>query len=319
MIAAIYTEYGTPDVLKIKVIDTPTPKDHEVLVRVHACTVNRTVDAMLRAKPFIMRFFTGLIKPSNPILGVDFAGVVAGVGKDVKAFKVGDRVFGLNDEGVSSHAQYLTISYKRVIHMPRDVEFTDAVAGLEGGHYAHNFLNKVRVRPNDKVLVNGATGAIGSAMVQMLKVHGAHVTAVCGTENIELVKSLGADVVIDFKKEDFTKLNTQFKYVFDTVGKSSFAKCKPLLKPRGVYISSELGWMAENIFFALVTPLLGVKRVVFPIPKDCKHSVRYMKQLIEEGSFKPVIDRRYTLENIADAYRFVATGEKVGSLVVEVE
>lgn len=320
MIAAIYTEYGSPSVLKVKVLDAPVPKDNELLVRVYASTVNRTVLAMLKAEPAIMRLFTGLFKPRKEILGIDFAGVVEGVGKDVKLFKVGDRVFGLNDDGLSSHAQYLTISaHKAVVQMAEKASFVESVANLEGGHYAVNFLNKIKIHPNDKVLVNGATGAIGSALVQLLKADGVHVTAVCGTENVELVKSLGADVVIDFKKEDFTKLDTQFNYVFDAVGKSSFSKCKPLLIAKGVYISSELGWMAENIFYALFTPLFGGKRVAFPIPIDCKRSVQYIKNLIEEGKLKAVVDQKYTLETIAQAYTYTESGEKVGSLVVEVE
>lgn len=320
MKASVYTRYGPPDVLKVKEVKAPTPKDNEVLVRVHATTVNRTDCAMLRAKPFIMRFLTGLFKPGKIILGTGFAGKIEAVGKDVKSFKAGDKVFGFDDDGLSSHAQYLTLSEdKGLTTIPENITYEQAAASVEGVHYAYNFINKVNIGRGKKVLVNGATGAIGSAAVQLLKNFGADVIAVCNTKNIQLVKSLGADKTIDYTKEDFTKEDKQYDFIFDTVGKSSFGKCKPLLKPGGVYISSELGRMAQNIFFALITPIMGNKKVVFPMPVDIRGSILLVKQLIEQGKFKAVIDREYPLEQIAEAFRYVETGEKTGNVVITVE
>jgi NADPH:quinone reductase-like Zn-dependent oxidoreductase len=180
-------------------------------------------------------------------------------------------------------------------------------------------INKVNLKTGQKVLVNGATGAIGSAAVQLLKYYGVNVAAVCNTKNMELIKSTGADVVIDYTKDDFTKSNETYHFVFDAVGKSSFAKCKPLLEPGGVYISSELGWMGQNLFLPLITPIIGNKKVIFPIPTDSKRSVVFIKKLIEEGKFTAVIDRKYSLEEIAEAYRYVEKGEKIGNVVITVE
>ncbi|HEV7347844.1 NAD(P)-dependent alcohol dehydrogenase [Telluribacter sp.] len=317
MKAATYTEYGPPSVLKVQEVARPVPKDNEVLVRVHAATVNRTDCAMLRAKPFIMRFFTGLRRPRNPIPGTEFAGQVEAMGKDVTAFKVGDRVFGFEDIGLSTQAQYLTLAEDRALtHIPKGTSYEQAAASSEGTHYAYNFINKISLVAGQKVLVNGATGAIGSAAVQLLKFYGARVTAVCATRNLELVKALGAERVIDYSREDFTQQDEKYHYVFDTVGKSSYGRCKPLLLPGGAYISSELGYGAQNIFLALVTPLAGATKVIFPIPSDYKKSIRLVRDLTEQGKYRAVIDSTYPLDQIAEAYRFVETGQKVGNVVV---
>ncbi len=324
MKAVTRTQYGPPDILKIKMVEKPNPKDNEVLIRVYATTVNRTDCAMLRAKPFIIRFFTGLLKPNNPIPGTDFAGKIEAIGKNVTSLEVGDKVFGFDDEGLSSHAQYMTLSEDNALAtIPKNLTYEQAAASIEGAHYAYNFINKVDLKSGQKVLVNGATGAIGSAAVQLLKYIGANVTAVCNTKNTELVKSIGANRVIDYTKEDFTKSNEKYNFIFDTIGKSSFAKCKPLLESGGVYISSELGPMAQNPFLALITPIIGKlpgrrsgKKVIFPIPTDCKRSVLYIKKLCEEGKFKAVIDRKYPLEEIVEAYRYVEKGQKTGNVVI---
>ncbi len=316
----VHQKYGPPDVLQLKEVEKPTPKDNEVLVSVNATTVNRTDCAMLRAKPFIMRFFTGLFKPNIPILGTEFAGIIEAVGKDVMSFKVGDKVFGFDDGGLSSHAQYITLSENKALAtIPKNLTYEQAAASSEGAHYAYNMINKVDLKREQKVLVNGATGAIGSAAVQLLKYFGANVTAVCNAKNFELVKSLGATKVVDYTKEDFTKSNEKYHYVFDTVGKSTFSKCKPLLLSGGVYISSELGPMAQNLFFALITPIIGNKKVIFPIPKDTRGSILFIKKLIEQGKFKTVIDRKYSLEQIAEAYRYVEKGQKIGNVVITLE
>jgi len=287
MKAIVCTKYGSPDVLELKEVEKPIPKDNEVLIKIYATTVNRTDCAMLRAEPFISRFVTGLFKPNKPIQGTEFAGKIEAVGKNVSSFKVGDMVFGFDDNNFGSHAQYMTIlEDKALTTIPKNMTYEQAAASTEGAFYANNFINKVNLKSGQKVLVNGATGAIGSAAVQFLKYFGANITAVCNTNNIELVKSLGADKVIDYTKEDFTKEDQKYNFIFDTVGKSSFAKCKPLLQPSGVYISSELGYMAQNLFLALITPIIGNKKVIFPIPTDCRGSILFIKKLIEKEKFK---------------------------------
>jgi NADPH:quinone reductase-like Zn-dependent oxidoreductase len=317
MQAATRTKYGPPDVLLIKEVPTPTPKDNEVLVKVYATTVNRTDCSILWGKPFVIRFFTGLFKPSSSIPGTDFAGKVEAVGKNVRSFNVGDRVWGLNDEGLASHAQYITIREDKAIAIiPGPISYDQAAASAEGAHYAYNFISKVKLRPGQKVLVYGASGAIGSAAVQLLKHFGIYVTAVCNTENIERIKSLGPDRVIDYKKEDFTADPGKYDFVFDAVGKSSFGQCKPLLSPRGIYISSELGPGAENLYLPLTTALKGGKRVIFPLPVNTKRSVLLMTDLLQQGKFKPLIDRKYPFTHIADAYSFVVTGQKTGNVII---
>ncbi len=320
MKAIVCTKYGPPEVLKLREVEKPTPKDNEVLVKIYATTVNRTDCAMLRAEPFISRFVTGIFKPNRLILGTEFAGKIEAVGKNVTSYEIGDKVFGFDDSGSGSHAQYMTISEdKALTTIPRNITYEQAAASTEGAHYAYNFIKKVNLKSEQKVLVNGATGAIGSAAVQFLKYFGVNVNAVCSTKNIELVKSLGAEKVFDYTKEDFAKDDQKYNFIFDTVGKSSFGKCKPLLKPGGVYISSELGHMSQNIFLALITPIFGNKKVKFPIPTDCRGSVLFTKKLIEKGKFKAVIDRKYPLEQIVEAYKYVEKGQKIGNVVVTVE
>jgi NADPH:quinone reductase-like Zn-dependent oxidoreductase len=324
MKAIVCTNYGPPDVLKLKEVDKPIPKDNEILVKVYATTVNRTDTATLRAKPFFARLFTGLVKPKKQIPGTEFAGKIEEIGDNVKSLKVGDKVFGFDDQGSGSHAQYMTISEdKALTTIPKNITYEQAAASTEGAHYAYNFIKKVNLKSGQKVLVNGATGAIGSAAVQLLKYFDVNVTAVCNTKNIELVKSLGADKVIDYTKEDFTKDEEKYNFVFDAVGKSSFAKCKPLLQSNGVYISSDLGYMAQNIFLPLITPIIkpmiGNKKTVFPIPTDIRRSILLIKKLIEQGKFKTVIDRKYPLEQIVEAYKYVEKGQKTGNVVITVE
>jgi len=323
MKAIVYTEYGAPDVLKLKEVSKPVPADNEVLIKIVATTVNRTDCATIRAIPFFMRIATGLFKPKNQIPGTEFAGEIEAVGKSVSSLKAGDKVFGFDDQGAGAHAQYTSISEDKVMTMPDGTTYEQAAASVEGAHYAYNFINKVSLEKGQKVLVNGATGAIGSAAVQLLKYFDVNVTAVCATKNIELVKSLGANRVIDYTKEDFTKDETKYNFVFDTVGKSSFFKCKHLLQSGGVYISSDLGYMAQNIFLPLITPfikvIIGNKKTIFPMPVDVRGSILLIKSLIEQGKFKAIIDRRYPLEEIAEAYRYVEKGQKTGNVVITVE
>ena len=320
MKAIVCTRYGGPEVLQIKELEKPNPRDNEVLVKIHSTTVNRTDNAYIKAIPSFSRLVTGLFKPKHIIPGTEFAGEIIAIGKNVSSFKIGDRVFGFNDTSYGTQAQYMTIAEdKALTTIPDDLTYEQAAASSEGAFYALGFLNQVKIDSEKKVLVNGATGAIGSATVQLLHYHGVDVTAVCGTNNIELVRSLGAKRVIDYTQEDFTQDTEKYDYVFDTVGKSSFGKCKPLLVPGGVYISSDLGYMAQNMFLPLLTRFVGSKKTKFPMPTDCRGSILFIKKLIEEGKFRAVIDRTYPLEQIVEAYRYVEKGQKIGNVVITVE
>jgi NADPH:quinone reductase-like Zn-dependent oxidoreductase len=317
MKAALHFKYGPPQVVQVMEIPKPEPKEDELLIKVFATTVNRTDCGFRSAEYFVSRFFSGLFKPKNKILGSEFAGIVEAIGQRVTAFKVGDNVFGFNDVTFGGHAEYLTIKESAAIAtMPANVAFETAAAITEGSHYALCDIRAAKVKPGDTVMVYGATGAIGSAAVQLLKHFKAHVTAVCNTKNVSLIKSLGVDVVIDYQTEDFTKTRQQFDFIFDAVGKSSFAQCKPLLKPKGIYISTELGKNGDNIWKALITPLFGGKRVLFPLPTINKSDVEFLKQLVVSGEFKPVIDRHYTLDQIVDAYQYVESRQKTGNVIV---
>jgi NADPH:quinone reductase-like Zn-dependent oxidoreductase len=320
MKAAVHTRYGPPDVVRIAEVEKPAVKDNQVLVKVHATTVNRTDSGLRAAKPFVNRFFTGLRRPRVTILGNEFAGEVEAVGRGVTSFEVGDRVFGYNGTRFGAHAEYLAMPDDgSLATMPAKATFEEAAASTEGSHYALSLIRKAKIRSGQDVLVYGATGAIGSAAVQLLKGLGAKVTAVCDTKNVELVRGLGADRVIDYTAADFTRDEQTYDVVLDAVGKSSFGRCRRLLKPRGIYLSSDLGPLSQNPILALITPLLRGKRVMFPIPRDDQEMVRYFKGLIESGEFRPLIDRRYRLDQIVEAYGYVETGQKIGNVVISVE
>ncbi len=321
MKAAVRTRYGRPEVVRIAEVDQPAVTDHEVLVKVHVTTVNRTDCGFRAAKPFIVRFFSGFIRPRVTVLGTEFAGVVEAVGRGVTSFELGDRVFGYNEGRFGAHAEYLSMPEDGPLAtIPANVTYEEAAPSTEGSHYALACITKAKIASGQHVLVNGATGAIGSAAVQILKSLGAVVTAVCDTEHVELVRGLGADRVIDYTAEDFTKDEQTYDVVFDAVGKSSFGRCKGLLKPRGFYLSTDLGPLSQNPILALITPLFGGKKAMMPIPaKYDQELVRHFKEMIESGAFRPVIDRRYPLDRIVEAYRYVETGRKIGNVVISVE
>ena len=318
MKAAVYTRYGPPEVVRLTDVPTPVPKDQELLVKVYCSTVNRTDSGFRSAEYVVSRFWSGLFRPKYPILGCEFSGVIEGIGKGVRTFKVGDRIFGFNDQTFGGHGEYLIIAETAAIAtMTPSMSFEEAAALTEGAHYALCNIRAAKVAAGQNVLVYGATGAIGSAAVQLLKSRGAHITAVCNTRNVELVKSLGADKVIDYQTQDFTQIKDRFSFIFDAVGKSSFRQCKPLLTPRGIYISTELGKNGENIFWALLTPLGRGKRLLFPLPAISKDDVIYLRDLFEKGEYRPVIDRLYSLEEIVEAYKYVETGQKTGNVILK--
>jgi NADPH:quinone reductase-like Zn-dependent oxidoreductase len=312
MKAAVRLKYGLPEVLSIKKVAIPTPKENEVLIRVYATTVNRSDCHVLWGKPFFMRLFTGLFKPRLASTGTDFAGQIVARGEGVKTFKVGDKVMGFGGVfGCGSHAQYLSLpETKAMIIMPDKLNYEEAAACLEGAIYAFG-NNRLNPHSGQKALVIGATGAIGSAMVQILKSFGTNVIAVCQGENKALVESLGADIVIDYTKEDFTKGKDAYDFVFDAVGKSSFGKCKPILKKHGIYSSSH-----PSLLRALTTSLSGGRREVFLPPPNIKAALRFIKDLIEKNCFWPVIDKKYPLEKIVEAFNYVASGQKIGNVII---
>lgn len=322
MKALIYRRYGSTDVLHLKDVDKPVPGAGEILVRVRATTVNRTDNATVKGIPFFARIVTGLMRPTQPIPGSEFAGDVEAIGEGVTSLAAGDRVFGFKDIGCGAQAEFLTIAEDHALTIPDGLSYVQAAAGTEGAHYARNFMNKVPIAPGQDVMVYGASGAIGSALVQLSKAEGMNITAVCSARNIKLVKSLGADRVLDYTHEDFRQDTQRYNYVFDAVGKVSFFQTRRLLKPGGVYISSDLGFLAQNMYLPMITPwtrkLLGTRMTAFPVPTDIPASLALVKRLTEEEKFRPVIDREYPFDQIIEAYRYVERGHKTGSVVVTV-
>lgn len=319
MRAAIHKKYGPPEVIHFADIPIPQPKANEVLVKIIATTVNRTDTGFRKAEYFIIRFFAGFFKPKNQILGTEFSGIIESIGSDVKTFKIGDQVFGLNTYKFGTHAEYVCIKENGSIAIkPSNMSFEEAAAVCDGLMLAINYVRKIDFSTKPKILINGASGSIGSAAVQLCRYYGAQITAVCGTKNLELIKSLGADEVIDYHKIDFTKNGQLYNVVLDAVGKSSFFKCKKILKPKGVYYSTELGYLSQNVFLALVSPLSRGKKVGFPIPTDNQMDILEFKQIIEEGNYRAVIDNVYPFDQIVEATQYVETGHKTGNVVIRV-
>jgi len=313
MKAATRRKYSQPSGIEIRNMNTPNPSDNEILVKVFATTVNRSDCANLMAKPFLMRFVLGFFKPKKIILGTDFAGEVVTTGKHVKSFSVGDRVLSFKDTGLSSQAEYLTISETDAHQIPAAIGYKQAVASLEGAHYAYSFIHKTKIESGQHILINGATGAIGSALLQFVKQYDVHISATCSTENIELIKSLGADKVYDYTAEDFTKSGKKYDHIFDAVGKSIYGLCKPILKKKGTYTSSELGPYAQNLFYSIILS----KKVIFPVPDKIEKTIPYVISLLRERKFKPLIDRTYGLSDIINAYDYVLSGRKLGNVILD--
>ncbi|MBC7943365.1 NAD(P)-dependent alcohol dehydrogenase [Candidatus Saccharibacteria bacterium] len=319
MKAVVYTKYGPPEVLAIKEVKKPTPRDDEVLIRVYATTINRTDCGFRSAKYFVSRLVTGLIKPRKTIAGSEFAGKVVEVGADVIDFKLGDKVFGFEDVRSGAHAEYMSEAASgSITKMPDGFSYQEMAPASEGATYALNVIKAAGIKKGQKVLVYGASGAIGSAAVQILKHLDTEVTAICGTGNLKLVKSLGVDKVISFEKEDFTQIDDKFDFVFDAVGKSSYGACKKLLSPKGKYCSTELGPHGQNPLLAIWFAMTGSRKVIFPIPKINKENVEYIKHLVESGAYKPVIDRIYLIDEIVEAAKYVETGQKIGNVVIKI-
>ena len=293
------------------------PKDDEVLVKIHATTVNRSDCGWRSAKPFITRYFTGLRRPKRRILGSELAGEVEAVGKAVTEFEVGDRVFGVNYFG--AHAEFVCMPEDRPLaQMPTGMSFEEAATVCDGAILALTCLSKADLREGRSILIYGASGSIGTAAVQLAKYFEADVTAVCNTKNLELVRSLGADWVIDYTQEDFTENGTTYDVVFDAVGKHSFRRCRRSVKPGGIYIETDLGFLWHVPILAFATRRIGDKRVTLPTPNYTKKDVLLLRELIEAGRYRAVVDRSYPLEQVVEATRYVETGQKTGNVVLTV-
>ncbi len=281
MKAVVHERYGPPDVLRLEEVERPVPEDDEVLVRIRASTVTRTDCGLRSAEVFVTRFFTGLLRPKQKVLGLELAGEVEAIGSAVTEFVVGDRVFGVRS---GAHAEFVCVRESGALaRMPAGLTFDEAAAVCDGAALALACLRKAGDLEGKSVLVYGASGSVGTAGVQLARHFGAHVTAVCNTKNLELVRSLGADEVVDYLQEDFTKNGKTYDVVFDAVGKHSFRRCRRSLNPGGIYVETDLGFMWHAPILALVTRWLGDKRVSVGITKYSKNDVLFLKELIEAG------------------------------------
>ena len=315
MRAVVFDRYGPPEVLRVEEIERPEPEDDEVLVEVRATTVNRSDCGFRAAEPFFARFFTGVLRPKYRTPGMELAGVVVAVGSAVTEFAVGDEVFGLR--GNSANAEYVCVRERGALaHKPAAMSFDEAAAVSDGACIALACLQKADPLEGKRIVVYGASGSIGTAAVQLAKALDAHVTAVCATTSVELVRSLGADEVVDYLKEDFTKNGETYDVVFDAVGKHSFRRCRGSLEPGGIYLETDLGFMWHVPPLALLTRWIGDKKVTLPIPRYQKADVLLVKELIEAGKYRAVIDRTYPLDDVVEATRYVETGQKTGNVVL---
>ena len=319
MRAATRSTYGSPEVLRVGDVPTPVPGDDALLIRVHATTVNRTDCGILLGKPAVIRLFTGVRGPRSVVPGTDFAGEVAETGSGVTGYSVGDRVFGFNDNGLASQGQFPTIRQDAPIaRVPYGIDDAQAAASAEGAHYALAFMRRAKFVPGQRVCVYGATGAIGSAAVQLLVAQGAEVTAFCRGEHVEIVRGLGASTVVDYTTQDVATYPERFDLFFDAVGKSSFGSARPLLGRSGRYVSSELGARGENLYLPLTTRLRPGPRADFPFPSDPGETLRVVSELLAEGRFRPLIDRHFALDDVRAAYEYTLTGQKLGNVILDI-
>jgi NADPH:quinone reductase-like Zn-dependent oxidoreductase len=318
--AAVHTTYGPPDVVRIAVMPQPSPGDGELLIKVHASTVNRTDCHYRAATPPVMRLLTGLRRPRATILGTEYAGEVAATGPGVTAFGEGDKVFGYCEGKFGAHAEYLVVaSGGPVAMMPAGFGYDEAAPATEGAHYALSHIRRAHITSGQHVLVYGATGGIGSAAIQLLAAIGAVVTGVSATEQVGLVRGLGADRVLDYTAGEFEADDHRYDVVFDAVGKASFGRCRRLLKPGGVYMSTGPGPGYQNLMLPVVSPMLPGARVLFAFPRIDQAMVGYFSDLMAAGRYKPLVDRTYPLADIVDAYRYVETGQKIGNVVIGID
>lgn len=321
MQALVYDKYGPPDVLRFADVPKPIPKSDEVLIRVLTATVNRTDCGFLRAEPWIVRFFSGLVRPKLRILGNELAGEIEAIGADVTTFGVGDHVAGLLGDTFGAHAEYVCVPARAALVLtPGHLSPVEACAIWDGPWLALTCLRSAAVGKGTELLIYGASGSIGTSAVQLAKHFGAHVTAVCAGKNVDLVRSLGADQVIDYTQTDFSRLERTFDVVLDAVGKSTFGACKRLLKPGALYLSTDLGPYWQNPLLGVWTRVPGAKRARIAIPDEARQreDIQLIKELVEARKLRPLIDRTYPFAAIVDAYRYVESEQKVGSVVITI-
>jgi NADPH:quinone reductase-like Zn-dependent oxidoreductase len=320
MKAIVYSKYGPPEVLQIKEVEKPVPKDNEILIKIFATTVTSGDCRMRKADPFAIRFFNGLTRPKKTtILGNEFSGEIEEVGKNVKLFRKGDQVFGQAGMSLGTNAEYICLSEDGTVDIkPANLTFEEAAVIPFGGNTALHFLRKGDIRNGQKVLIYGASGSLGTAAIQLARYFGAEVIGVCSTANIELVKSLGADKVIDYTKENFTQNGQSYDIIFDTTGKSPFSGCLKSLKQNGIYLRAVHMTLSSNIR-GLWTSMTSSKKVIGGVATELKENLVFLRELIEAGRLKPVLDRRYPFEQIAEAHRYVDKGHKKGNVAVTVK
>ncbi len=325
MKAIVHTKYGPPDELQLKEVEKPVPKDNEVLIKILATTVT-TTDCNVRNFTFVpksFKFFSqvmfGFKKPRIKILGIDLAGEIEAVGKNVKLFKVGDQVFGSPGTKFGGHAEYCCVPENGALAIkPADLSWEEAAAISLAGNTALFFIRDMaKILPGQTILIHGASGAIGTYAIQLAKYYGAEVTGVCSAVNAELVKSLGADKVIDYTKEDFTKSDERYDFVFDVVGKTTFSQCKGILKPKGIYLENMMG--IKDFLKVLWTSITGGKKIKGGVSAERAENLNFFIGLIESGKLKAVIDKVYPLERTAEAFQYVEQGHKKGNVIISIK
>jgi NADPH:quinone reductase-like Zn-dependent oxidoreductase len=320
MKAVVQDRYGPPEVLRIEEVERPVPKDNEVLIRVRASTITQTDTHARRADLFLWRFVLGLRRPRSRSLGVELAGEIEAVGAAVREFKVGDEVFGQPSRYFGAHAEYICVSEGAALaHKPVGMSFDEAAAVCDGASQALDTLRQADVQEGRRIVIYGASGSLGTAAVQLAKHFGAHVTAVCGTDHVELVRSLGADEVVDYRQQDFTKNGQTYDAIIDAVGKYSFRRGRRSLTPGGVYVATDGGrFLVETLALLVATRWVGSKRVRTGIGRRIKADVLFLKELIDAGEFRAVVDRRYPMDQAAEAHRYVETWRKAGNVVLTI-
>jgi NADPH:quinone reductase-like Zn-dependent oxidoreductase len=320
MRAVVQDRYGPPEVLRIEEVERPVPKADEILIRVRASTVTQTDTHARRADLFLWRFVLGLRRPRARTLGVELAGEVEAVGSAVHDFKVGDEVFGQPSRYFGAHAEYVCVAERAALaHKPAGMSFDEAAAVCDGASQALGSLRNAEVRKGSRLVIYGASGSLGTAAVQLAKHFGAYVTAVCGTDHVELVRSLGADEVIDYRQQDFTNNGQTYDAIIDAVGKYSFRRGRRSLKPGGVYIATDGGrFFVETIGLLIATRWVGSKRVRGAIGRRIKADVLLLKELIEAGKYRAVVDRRYPMDQAVEAHRYVEGWHKAGNVVLTI-
>jgi NADPH:quinone reductase-like Zn-dependent oxidoreductase len=315
--AVVYEKYGPPEVLELRELDRPSVGDDEVLVKVHAASIQQTDTNFRGGTPFLARVLVGLFKPKNQILGCDYSGTVEATGKNVEKYSVGDEVYGQLEKRTGTHAEYIPVSMKEVSPKPSNLDFVEATSvGVAGTMALQGLRDHGEIRQGQKVLINGASGGIGTFAVQIAKAYSTEVTGVCSTANIEMVKSIGADHVIDYKKEDFTERDGEYDIIFDAVRKNKFANCKNALTPKGIYVTTQFG---PGIMLQMrMNSNPDGKRIVGWLGETDPADLVFLTELIEVGKIRPVIDRTYPFEEFADAHRYVEKGHAKGKVVIKI-